>query len=71
MKIRYLMKIFIADKKDSETVNRLTKLRFNFKNGKYDNSKKYYLLIRDEKNDMEVLRQEVNIDIAFADDFGF
>ena len=63
--------ILIADKKDSETVNRLTKLRFNFKNGKYDNSKKYYLLIRDEKNDMEVLRQEVNIDIAFADDFGF
>lgn len=34
-------------------------------------SDKYYLLIVDDKKDLEVLRQEVMIDIAFADDFGF
>ena len=30
-----------------------------------------YLVAYDEKNDLEAFRQEVVIDIAFADDFGF
>ena len=47
------------------------RLRFNFKNKKYDKSQKYYLVAYDDKNDMEIIRHEIIMDIAFADDFGF
>ncbi len=63
--------IVIADKKDKDTVKRMFRLRFSFKNKKYDNTQKYYLVAYDEKNNIEVLRHEIIMDIAFADDFGF
>jgi len=63
--------IVIADKKDKDTTKRMFRLRFNFKNKKYDKSQKYYLVAYDDKNDIEVLRHEIIMDIAFADDFGF
>ena len=63
--------LYIADKKDAETVKRVFRLRFSFKNQKYDTMQKYYLVAFDDKNDLEVLRHEVKMDIAFADDFGF
>ncbi len=63
--------IVVADKKDKETVKRMFRLRFSFKNKKYDKSHKYYLVAFDDKNDLEVLRYEIVMDIAFADDFGF
>jgi len=63
--------VFIADKKDAETAKRMFRLRFSFKNKKYDKSRKYYLVAYDNKNDLEVLRHEIIMDIAFADDFGF
>ena len=46
-------------------------LRFNFKNKQYDKTKRSYLVAYDEKNDLEVLRHGVVMDIAFANDFGF
>ena len=63
--------ICIADKKDKDTVKRIFRLRFSFKNKKYNKSQKYYLVAYDDKNDLEVLRHEIIMDIAFADDFGF
>ena len=63
--------IVIADKKDKDTTKRMFRLHFNFKNKKYDKSQKYYLVAYDDKNDIEVLRHEIIMDIAFADDFGF
>ena len=63
--------IVIADKKDKDTTKRMFRLRFNFKNKKYDKSQKCYLVAYDDKNDIEVLRHEIIMDIAFADDFGF
>ena len=63
--------IFIADKKDNDSNHRIFRLKFTFKNKAYDTSKHYYLVAFDEKNDVEVLRHEVIMDIAFADDFGF
>ena len=47
------------------------RLRFTFKNKKYDKSRKYFLVAYDDKNDLEILRHEIMMDIAFADDFGF
>ena len=46
-------------------------MKFKLQNKKYDKSKQYYLVAYDEKNDLEVLRHGVVMDIAFADDFGF
>ena len=63
--------IYVADKKDVEPQKRIFRLRFNYKNKQYDKSKRYYLVAYDEKNDLEVLRYGVVMDIAFANDFGF
>ena len=63
--------IYIADKKDTDTQKRVFRMRFTFKNKKYDKARKYYLVAYDEKNDLEILRHEIIMDLAFADDFGF
>lgn len=63
--------ICIADKKDTDTARRIFRFRFSFKNKQYNKSQKYYLIVFDDKNDIEVLRHEIIMDIAFADDFGF
>lgn len=63
--------LYKADKKDADSVKRMFRLRFSFKNKKYDKSQKYYLVAYDDKNGLEALRHEVIMDIAFADDFGF
>ena len=63
--------IYVADKKDKETSKRVFRLRFSFKNKKYEKARKYYLVAYDDKNNLEVLRHEIIMDIAFADDFGF
>ena len=63
--------LYVADKKEQDTVKRMFRLRFSFKNKKYDKTRKYYLVAYDEKNNYEALRHEVIMDIAFADDFGF
>ena len=57
-----------ADSKSADAVNRIFKLHFNLRNRQYSRNEKYYMLIIDDKNDLEVLRQEMTIDIAFADD---
>ncbi len=63
--------LYVADKKDNDTVKRVFRLRFSFKNKKYSKAQKYYLVAYDDNNALEVLRHEVMMDIAFADDFGF
>ena len=63
--------IYAADKKDIDAQKRIFRLKFNFKNKQYDKAKRYYLVAYDEKNDLEVLRNGVVMDIAFANDFGF
>ena len=50
---------------------RIFRLRFSFKIQKYDRNHKYYLAAIDDKTNIEVLRREVIMDLAFADDFGF
>ena len=63
--------LFTADKKDADAAKRIFRLRFSFKNQKYDRNHKYYLVAIDDKTNLEVLRREVIMDLAFADDFGF
>ena len=63
--------IYIADKQDVDASKRIFRLKFTFKNKKYDRTRKYYLVAYDEKNALEVIRHEVQMDLAFVDDFGF
>ncbi|MDO5424059.1 MAG: BREX-1 system phosphatase PglZ type A [Eubacteriales bacterium] len=63
--------LYVADKKDNDTVKRVFRLRFSFKNKKYNKSQKYYLVAYDDNNALEVLRHEIVMDIAFADEFDF
>ncbi|MCC8014548.1 MAG: BREX-1 system phosphatase PglZ type A [Eubacterium sp.] len=63
--------LYKADNREKESPKRIFKLRFSFKNKKYDKTQKYYLVAYDEKTNLEVLRREFTVDIAFADDFGF
>ena len=63
--------LFTADKKEEDVAKRIFRLRFSFKNQKYDRNHKYYLAAIDDKTNIEVLRREVIMNLAFADDFGF
>jgi len=63
--------IYQADKKDTDSNKRIFRLRFDFKNKKYDSTKQYWLVAVETKSGMEIFRHQVIIDIAFADDFGF
>ena len=63
--------IYVADKRDADAQKRIFRMRFTFKNKKYDKDKYYYLVAYDESNDLEVFRHAVVMDLAFSDDFGF
>lgn len=63
--------IYQADNRESDPTKRMFRLKFTFKNQKYDKTKKYYLIAVDDKTGMECFRREVIMDLAFAGDFGF
>lgn len=63
--------IYVADSREPDSTKRIFRMRFNFKNRKYDKNKQYYLVVTDEKNGIEQFRHPVIVDITFADDFGF
>lgn len=63
--------VYIADKREAEPQKRMFRMKFTFKNKKYDKNKQYYLAVYDENTGLEVWRHPVIMDIAFADDFGF
>jgi uncharacterized protein (TIGR02687 family) len=62
---------YIADKRDDNSQNRMFRMRFTFKNKKYDKQKQYYLVVFDEASGLECWRHSVIMDLAFSDDFGF
>jgi uncharacterized protein (TIGR02687 family) len=62
---------YVADSREPDSTKRIFRMRFNFRNQKYDPAKQYYLVIYDATLDMEVFRHPVIMDIAFADDFGW
>ena len=62
---------YVADSREENAQKRIFRMRFTFKNKKYDKDKRYYLVVYDEESGLEQWRQPVIMDIAFADDFGF
>ena len=66
--------IIEANSREEEAGKRLTKHTFRFKERIYTNKERYFIVIRLEpKNEFQepLLRQQINIDIAFADEFDF
>jgi len=63
--------LIYADKRNAPPDKRMFKEKFTFRNGKYAKSEKYYLVMVDDKTDVELSRYEFTIDITFSDDFGF
>jgi uncharacterized protein (TIGR02687 family) len=62
---------YIADSRESDPQKRIFRMRFTFKNKKYDKNKQYYLVVYDDATGIEAFRHPVIMDLAFADDFGF
>lgn len=62
--------IYKADNKEIDSINRLFKLGFILKNMYYDSRKKYYFVAYN-KDELEVFKYEVMIDLMFVDDFDF
>ncbi len=63
--------ILVADSRECDPLKRISRMRFTFKNKKYDKEKKYFLVVYDETTGLEVFRHPVIMDLAFADDYGF
>lgn len=62
----------IADKTSDNSQERVFRCNFNLKGLQYDNKETYYLVIADEKGLQMPIREEFQIDIAFAaDEFDF
>lgn len=60
----------IADKTSDEGQERIFRCNFSLKSQNYDSKEVYYLIISDS-DAVVIAREEFQIDIAFADDFGF
>ncbi|MCD8324720.1 MAG: hypothetical protein LUC32_07225, partial [Clostridiales bacterium] len=61
-----------ADKTNSDGRERTFRCSFNLRSQKYSSHDTYYLVIADESGLQAPLREEFQIDIAFAvDDFDF
>ena len=62
---------YVADSREPDSQKRIFRMRFNFKNQKYDKSKQYYLVVIDTNTGLEQFRHPVIMDLTFGDDFGF
>jgi len=63
--------IYTADSRNPDATKRIFRMRFTFKNKKYDKNRQYYLVAYDDTTGLESFRHPVIMDLAFADDFGF
>ena len=63
--------IYVADSREPDSAKRIFRMRFNFKNQKYDKNKQYYLVVTDDNTGLELFRHPVMMDLTFADDFNW
>ena len=61
----------IADSREQDASKRIFRMKFQFKDKKYDKDKQYFFAIYDDTTGFEVFRHPVIMDMAFADDYGF
>ena len=58
-----------ADSRESEALKRIFRIKFRFKDKRYDKDKKYYLVACDEDTGTECFRHPVIMDPVFRDEF--
>ena len=63
--------IYMADNREADPQKRIFRMRFTFKNKRYDKNRPYYLVVIDEATGIEAFRHSVMMDLSFTDDFGF
>ncbi len=63
--------IIYANKNVESAKDREFREKFTLRNKRYSKSKKYFLVMKNMENDVEINRYEFIIDIAFSDDFMF
>ncbi len=63
--------IYVADSREPDSAKRIFRMKFNFKNQRYDKNKQYYLVVTDDNTGLELFRHPVIIDLTFADDFNW
>ena len=61
----------IADSRELDASKRIFRMKFQFKDKKYDKDRQYFFVIYDDTTGLEVFRHPVIMDMAFADDYGF
>lgn len=61
----------IADKTDSEAMNRTFRARFTLKNADFKKTESYFLTVVEKGTVNIITREEFTIDIAFVNDFDF
>ena len=62
---------YIADSREQDAQKRIFRMKFQFKDKKYDKNKQYFFVIYDDATGLEVFRHPVIMDLAFSDDYGF
>ena len=62
---------YIADSRAPDALKRMFRVKFQFKDKRYDRDKQYFLVVYDDHTGLEVFRHPMLMDLAFADDFGF
>ncbi|OUP58762.1 BREX-1 system phosphatase PglZ type A [Butyricicoccus pullicaecorum] len=62
---------YIADSRDQDAQKRIFRMKFQFKDKKYDKDKQYFFVVYDDTTGLEVFRHPVIMDLAFTDDYGF
>lgn len=62
---------YIADSRDQDAQKRIFRMKFQFKDKKYDKDKQYFFVVYDDATGLEVFRHPVIMDLAFSDDYGF
>jgi len=58
---------FLADSREVDAQKRIFRMKFQFKDKRYDKSKKYYLVVVDESTGEEIFRHMVIMDLVFED----
>ncbi len=59
--------VYVADNHGLDSTKRIFRIRFHFKNQKYDKNKQYYLVVTDDKTGIEQFRVPVIVDITVMD----
>lgn len=58
----------IADSREQDASKRIFRMKFQFKEKKYDEKKQYFFVIYDDATGLEVFRHSVIMDMEFTDD---